>query len=154
VPTPGFGEEGRDAGAAGADAFGQGALRVELKLQLAREVEFLEEFVLADIGRDHLLDLAALQQHAEAKAVDPAVVGDHRQPLGPALADRRDQVFRDTAEAKAPGHDGHAIEQPPRQGVDGGFLCLVSHPCPLRRTATFGNRPRGIRVHKSENAGA
>ena len=36
-PGSGLGEERRDAGAAGADAFGQRALRVEFDLQLAGE---------------------------------------------------------------------------------------------------------------------
>ena len=54
----GLGEEGRDAGAAGADALGQRALRVELDLELAGEKLLREHLVLADVGRDHLLDLA------------------------------------------------------------------------------------------------
>ena len=37
-----------------------------------------EQLVLADIGRDHLLDLARLQQQAEADAVDAGIVGDRR----------------------------------------------------------------------------
>ena len=70
----GLGEEGRDAGAAGADALGQRALRVELELELAGQVLALELLVLADVGADHLLDLARVEQLAEAEAVDAAVV--------------------------------------------------------------------------------
>ncbi len=74
----GLGEEGRDAGAAGADALGQGPLRVELELELAGEELLGEELVLADVRTDHLVDLLGLQQDAEARAVDAGVVGDDR----------------------------------------------------------------------------
>src|SRR5208283_3341124 len=70
-----LGEEGRNAGAAGADALGERSLRVELELELARQVEVGEGLVLADVARDHLPDLAALKQNAETDAVDAAVVG-------------------------------------------------------------------------------
>src|SRR6185312_15754767 len=58
----GFGEEGGNAGAAGADALGECALRIEFELELAREILLGEELVLADIGGDHLVYLPALQQ--------------------------------------------------------------------------------------------
>ena len=53
-------EEGRDAGAAGAQLLGQRALRRELELELAGQVLALELLVLADVARDHLPDLARL----------------------------------------------------------------------------------------------
>ena len=43
--------ECNDAGAARANALGQGALRTQLDLELAREVLALELFVLADVAR-------------------------------------------------------------------------------------------------------
>ena len=46
----GLGVESRDARAAGADAFGQRALRIEFQLQLAGQIRLLEQLVLADIG--------------------------------------------------------------------------------------------------------
>src|SRR5260221_9644438 len=46
---------------------------------LFRSVLALELLVLAHIRRDHLLDLARLQQLAEAKAVHARIVGNHRQ---------------------------------------------------------------------------
>ena len=70
----GLGVEGGDAGAAGTDALGQRALRVELKLKLAAEILLLEQLVLADIGRDHLPDLPGLQQHPQAEAVGAGIV--------------------------------------------------------------------------------
>ena len=74
----GAGEEGRDAGAAGAQLLGQRALRREFELELAGQVLALELLVLADVAGDHLLDLARLEQQAEAEAVDAGVVGDAR----------------------------------------------------------------------------
>src|ERR1700730_3904549 len=97
----GLGEEGGNAGAAGADALGEGALRVELDLELAAEIELGEALVLADIGRDHLLDLSALEQQAESGAVDPGIVRDDGQPLDAGLLDRIDQLLRNAAQAEA-----------------------------------------------------
>ena len=51
VPTPAGGEEGGDAGAAGAQPLGERALRDELDLELAGEELALELLVLADVGR-------------------------------------------------------------------------------------------------------
>ena len=101
----GPGEEGRDAGAAGADALGQRALRIEFDLQLAGEILLRERLVLADIGRDHLLDLPGLEQQAEADAVDAGIVGDDGEVLHAGIADGVDQRLRDAAQAEAAGHD-------------------------------------------------
>jgi hypothetical protein len=87
----GLGEEGRDAGAAGAQLLGQRALRREVQLEFAGQVLALELLVLADVRRDHLLDLARLQQLAQAEVVDPGVVGDDREVLAAAGLDRVDQ---------------------------------------------------------------
>ena len=53
-------EERGHAGAAGAHALGEGALRVQLHLDLAGQVHLLEDLVLAHVGRDHLLHLLVL----------------------------------------------------------------------------------------------
>ena len=63
----GLGEEGRNPGAAGADALGQRPLRVELDLDLAGQILPRELLVLADIGADHLLDHVAVEQLAQAQ---------------------------------------------------------------------------------------
>ncbi len=99
----GAGEEGRDAGAAGADALGQRALRVELDFQFAAEILLGEKLVLAHIGRDHLLDLLGLQQQAEAGAVDAGIVRHDRQIRHAGIPDRLDQRLRDAAQAEAAG---------------------------------------------------
>src|SRR5690606_25965474 len=89
----GLGVEAGDAGAAGAHALGERALRAELVLELAGEVLALELLVLADVGPDHLPDLARAQQLADALVVDPGVVAREREILDPARLDRVDQSF-------------------------------------------------------------
>ena len=114
----GLGEEGRDAGAAGADALGQRALRIEFDLELVGEILLGEGFVFADIGRDHLLDLPGIEQHAEPLAVDAAIVGDDGEVFDAGIADRQDQCLGNAAQAEAAGHDHHAVlQQPGQRGV-------------------------------------
>ncbi|KND33255.1 hypothetical protein IQ64_40375, partial [Streptomyces stelliscabiei] len=79
---PGRGVEGGDAGAAGAQPFGEGALRGEFHFQFTGEVLAGELLVLADVGAGHSDDAAGRQQDAEALAVHAAVVGDHAQAAG------------------------------------------------------------------------
>ncbi len=114
----GLGVEGRNAGAAGADPFGQRALRIEFEFEFAGEILLREQLVLADIGRDHLLDLPCLKQAAEPDAVDARVVGDHRQALHAEVADRIRQGFGDATKAEAAGHDHHAVLE---KAVERGF---------------------------------
>ena len=79
---------------AGVDGFGLGKLLEtrqikkmiasyvgELKFELFGQVLALKLLVLAHIAGDHFLDLARLQQLAQAKTVHPGVVADHRQVL-------------------------------------------------------------------------
>src|SRR5215469_18646525 len=87
---PRFGEKGRDPGAASADALRQGALRIEFELELAFKVELLEELVFADIGRDHLADLPALEQQTKAGAINPGIIGNDGQSGDAGIADRGD----------------------------------------------------------------
>mmetsp|Transcript_48701 Transcript_48701/g.115947 ORF Transcript_48701/g.115947 Transcript_48701/m.115947 type:complete len:336 (-) Transcript_48701:360-1367(-) len=56
-PIGSSGEEGRDASTTCPQALCQGALRCQFNLQLTAEVQLLEELVLADVGRNHALDL-------------------------------------------------------------------------------------------------
>ena len=128
---PGRGEEGRHAGATGADAFGQGALRVELDFQLTGEVLLREGGVFADIGADHLLHLPRDQQQAETGVVDAGVVGDDGEVLDPAVPDRLDQRRGDAAEAEAAGHDRHAVAQQALQSrLCVGIHLVDRHPRP------------------------
>ncbi|MNE30770.1 hypothetical protein D3C80_1243040 [compost metagenome] len=105
----GGGEERRDAGAACAHFFGEGALRGQFHFQLAAEQLALELGVFADIGSDHLADLVAFEQHAQAKAIDAAVVGHNRQALDATTLDFVDEVFRDAAQAETTGEYSHVV---------------------------------------------
>ena len=129
----GAGEEGRDARAAGADAFGERALRIEFDLEFAREILLGEQLVLAHVGRDHLLDLLGLQQQAEPRAVDACIVGDDGEVLHPGIADRRNQHLGDAAKAEAAGTDQHAVLEHARErrlgvGIDLLHERKPSHP--------------------------
>ena len=101
--------------AAGAHPFGQRALRVELDLELARQVLLHEQVVLADIGRDHLADLAGFQQLAQAKAIHTCVVGNHGEVLDAGIAQGVDQRFRNATQTETThSHElavcNHALE--------------------------------------------
>src|SRR5471032_2207802 len=116
------GEEAAQARATRADALGQRALRVELHLQLTGEILPLELLVLADIARDHLLDLLALEKDAEALVVGPAVVGDHRQVLHAFLVNGGDQVLGIAAKTEAAGENDGAVLH-----VGNGFIRASDH---------------------------
>ena len=99
-----------DAGAAGPQLLRQGPLRRELQLQLAIQVLLLEDRILSDVGRDHLPDLAGLQQQPQAEARQAAVVADDGEPADPALPQGKDQPLRNTAHAEPSRGDGHPVE--------------------------------------------
>ena len=69
----------------------------------------LEEFVFTDVGGDHFLDLALLEQHANAEIVDAGVIADDGQVFRAFAADRGDEAFWDAAEAEATHEDGGAV---------------------------------------------
>ena len=105
----GGGVKAGDPGAAGADFFRQRSLRGELYRQLAAQHQLFKQRVFPDVRGHHLADLARLQQHAETETVDPAVVGDHRQPLHLATLHLGDQVLGNAAQAEAAGEQRHAV---------------------------------------------
>src|SRR5262249_157507 len=70
-PDAGFGVEGWNPGSAGADALGKRPLRIEL--QLAGEVEALEQLVFADIGADLLAIWPLLSRTQRPKPPAPAL---------------------------------------------------------------------------------
>jgi len=63
-----------NSGATCPNALGKRALRIKFKLQFATGDKLLEQFVFADVGRNHFLDLALFEQNANAEAVDAGVV--------------------------------------------------------------------------------
>ena len=100
-------EERRDAAAARAELLGEGSLRRELELELAREVLPLELLVLADVRRGHLGDALLREQHAEPPVVDAAVVRDDRESVDARVEQGLDQHHRDAAEPEpADGETG------------------------------------------------
>ena len=105
----GLGIERRNASPACAQPLGERALRRELEFEFAREILPLEFLVLADVGRDHLLDLPGLEEDAEAEIVDSGIVGNDGQVLHACVAHRGDQCFGNAAKAKAADGDRHAV---------------------------------------------
>src|SRR6266446_1066857 len=90
-----------NAGASGAQALAQRSLRIQFHLQFTAKDELLEEFVFPDVSRNHLLDLALLQQHANAEIVDSRVVADDGEILRAFPANGGDQVLWNAAESEA-----------------------------------------------------
>ncbi|MNZ49236.1 hypothetical protein D3C78_669970 [compost metagenome] len=84
-------------------------MRSQFDFQLAAQQLLFEQGILANVGSDHLADLPVFQQHAQAEAVDAAVVGNHGQALDAHATDLRDQVFRDAADAEAAGNYRHVV---------------------------------------------
>jgi hypothetical protein len=93
--------EGGNARSSCAQSLGQRTLRREFEFELTREVLPLKQGVLADITRDHALDLTRLQQDAESKVLDARVVRHHRQLLGAARFERFDQILGNAAQPEA-----------------------------------------------------
>src|SRR6202012_3378500 len=95
--------EAFDAGAAGAQPLGERALRAQLDLELPRQELLLEDLVLADVARDHLLDLALREQHTEALFGRAAVVRHDREVSRVAPVQLADAVLGVAREPKAAG---------------------------------------------------
>src|SRR5262249_25526692 len=108
-----------NARTARAQAFAQRALGIQFDLQLAAKDELLEEFVLADVSGDHFLDLALLQQQADAEIVDARVVADNGKVFCAFAAHGGDQVLRNTTEAEATHENGCAVGKLGDGGVSG-----------------------------------
>src|SRR6185312_12295439 len=98
-----------DAGAAGAHAFGERALRGELDLDLARKKLALELGILADVARDHLADLAGLEQQAQAPAVHAGVVAGNGQVARAGRPESEDECLGDATKAKAANGDEYSV---------------------------------------------
>ncbi len=81
----GAGEESRDSGTSGTKFLRQSPLRSQLKLQVAIKELLFEDRIFANVGRDHLLNLAGLQQQSETELVNTSVVTDNSQLFGSAV---------------------------------------------------------------------
>ncbi len=129
----GLGVEAGNARPARAQPLGERALRGELDLELARQILPLELLVLADIARDHLLDLPGAQQLADALTVDPGIVRGEGQILRARLLDRIEQPLGHAAQAEAAAGDRHAVEQHAVQRGSSIHISLSAHGIPLPR---------------------
>jgi hypothetical protein len=70
-------------------------VRHKLDLELTGQVLLLEDLVLADVGRDHLAQLAVGQQDPQPEVVDATVVRNHRQIAHAGLAQSGDRDLGD-----------------------------------------------------------
>ena len=109
--------EAGNAGAAGAQAFGERALRRELDFELAREELALEFGILTHVGGDHFLDLARCQQQAQSPVIHAGIVAGDGEVAHAGIAKGRDKRFRDAAKAKAADGQQHAVAD---DAVEGG----------------------------------
>ena len=98
---PGLGEKGWNARAPGPQLLRQRTLRREFQGQFTGEVLAFELFVLAHVTGNHFLDLTCLQQLAQAEVVNPSVIGNSRQVLYSAVAQRVNQGLGDAAQTEA-----------------------------------------------------
>src|SRR5215471_7177003 len=103
-PHPGRSVEASNSTAASSYPLGQGALRVELHLELTAEELALELFVLPDVAGHHLLNLLGLEQDAESEIGGAAVIGNDGEVLHPFSVEGGDQVLRISTEAEAAAH--------------------------------------------------
>jgi len=124
-------EKRRNAGAGGAHAFGESALRIQFHLDFVVERELLEKFVGAHIARDQLLDLAIFEQKPDAVAVDAGIIrGDREVPR--ALFDQcANQVFGNPASAESAHQDRRAL--PDAADHRFGICNALVHRYPLNR---------------------
>ena len=103
-------EERLDASTAGAQSLGQCSLRAELDLELARQELLLEDLVLADVARDHPLDLVLSEQDAEAFLGRAAVVRHDREVADVAPRELADAVLGVAGQPEAAGEDHCPVE--------------------------------------------
>jgi len=100
----GLGVESGNAGAAGAAAFRERTLRIEFQFELSGQVELGEGLILADIGRDHFLDLPGFEQQPQPGAVDAGIVADAGETCHAAVTHGADQLVGNADQAEAAAH--------------------------------------------------
>lgn len=142
-----FDEECGDTGSSSADAFGEGALRVEFEFEFTREVLAFKFSVFSDVAGDHFFDLPGLEKESEAEIVNAAVVANDGEVFDSRIAEGKDQVFGNAAKAKSAGHDGHPVEQFSIQGFGGGFDQFI-HTSEFTGWFGFGSRKNRANGHR------
>ncbi len=103
-------EEAADAGAAGADALAQRALRHELQFDLPRAIDGLEHVRVggARIGADDFAHPALADEHGDAALAGAGVVGDDGELARALRGQGLDQLDRLADIAEAGAQHGHA----------------------------------------------
>ena len=104
-----LGVEARDASTACTHTLGEGALRIELKFELACHVLALKLSVLANITRHHLLDLPRLEQKPQSPFIHSRVVAHGGEPFHARIAQGDDELLRNPAQAKPSDRDSDAV---------------------------------------------
>ena len=124
----GGGEEGWDARAGGAHAFGEGALGDDLKLDLAGAVEGLEDDGIGTAGKgaDDAADAAKLHEAGEADMARAGVVAGDDQVLGALLDQSVDQGSGLADGAETAEEDSGTIRDPGHQ-VSHGLDDFIDH---------------------------
>ena len=125
----GAGEERRDAGAAGAQALGERALRVELEFEFAGEVLAFEFLVLADVGRNHLADLARAPAAGRGRSRRRRRCWRRGEALDAGVAQRVDQRFGNAAQAEAADRDvWPSLTRSASAAASEGYTLFISSP--------------------------
>ena len=135
----GGGEERGNAGARGTHAFGEGALRDDLQLDLAGAIEAFEHHRIGGAREraDDLADTPELHQACQSDVADASVVGRDDEVGGALLDQSVDQRvgLADGAEA-ANQHDGTILDV--RHGIGHGLDDFIDHAGHfLRRSAAM-----------------
>src|ERR1700746_2423442 len=133
--------EGGDAGASRAEAFRKRALWIQFYVQFAAQNELLEQFVFSNVSRNHFLDLAILQQQANAEVVHTGVVAHNCQVPGAVASQRLNEIFGNATQAKSAHKDGHAIAQI-RQCHIGRCNAFIHGKYPRRSLPQMRERPK------------
>lgn len=107
--VPGRRVEGGDTRAAGTNAFGKCALRVQFEIEFAIKHKLLEHLVFAHIAAYVFFNLAALEQYAETEFVHPGVITNGGEVLYALAIQGEDEVFGNSTESEASNHDAGAV---------------------------------------------
>ena len=92
---------------------------IQFNLQFSAQYEFFEESILANISGDHLLDLALLEQQANAEVIHSCIVTNDGQILRSLVSQSSDEVLRNSAQSKPTHHNGGTIAN-----IRDGFVCV------------------------------
>src|ERR1700687_2307485 len=79
--------------------------------------------VLSDIAGEHLLDLAGFKEQAQAEVVDSGVIAGDSEVLYAAVAQGKDEGFRNAAESEAADGEQHPVVE---QASEGGVCVGVN----------------------------